>query len=68
MQDIQTALARWRAAERCFDAAPPGSPERAKAEQECDEAQAAYKRLVERSTSGRHRHDVTTHRDTRGSQ
>jgi hypothetical protein len=48
--DISSALARWRAAERRCDAAAPGSPERAEAEQQCDEAHAAYERLAARPT------------------
>ena len=50
MHDIQTTLARWRAAERRFGAAAPGSPGHAMAEQECNEAHAAYERLVEGSS------------------
>jgi hypothetical protein len=65
MQDIQTALARWRAAERRAEAAAPGSAERAVAEHECDRARAAYEQLDERSR-GRDKRDLTGQGDGRG--
>lgn len=57
IHDIPSALARWRAAERRFDATLPGSRERAEAEQACDEAHAAYEQLVEQSTVRPPQHD-----------
>jgi hypothetical protein len=46
VREVEDALARWRNAERRFQGTVPGSAERAKAEAECNHAQAVYERVV----------------------
>ncbi len=46
-RDVELVLDRWRAAERRFLAAAPGSPERSAAERDVAEARAAYQAAVD---------------------
>ncbi len=59
VREVEDALARWRDAERRFQGTVPGSAERAKAEADCSQAQAAYERVVR--NAARRAPEPTTH-------